>query len=117
MARTPDADALRAWEQALRDCQAARAAERTYNDTTWLPAHREAEAGGPWIPREINAEIERLVALWLDAQDTLALTPSPTLAGVIAKIEIARERWEGFEWPDDWVDAILADLRRIDGEG
>lgn len=117
MARTSNADAIQAWENALRDCQDAHAAERAYSATTWEPAYQESRSGGPRIPREYNAQLDRLAVIRCDAQDTLALTPSPTLAGVITKIEMSRERWEGFEWPDDWLDAILLDLRRIDGEG
>ncbi len=48
------------------------------------------------------------------AEEALILFPAPDLAAALWKIEYARPRWEGFDdWPKEWWDAALADLRRF----
>jgi ketosteroid isomerase-like protein len=114
----PTATALaHAWQAALDSYNATRAAETTYDDAVWTPAYNLAESGGPAIPDEVEAEMERLQTARMRAEDVMMDTPSSTLATVIFKIETARRRWEDFCFPDSVLDIITADLRRIEGEG
>lgn len=107
-----------AWATVLCAYRNARAAEDNYDELVWTPAYHTDESGGPAIPAEVNAEIERLQEVRIEAEDALVLTPAPTLSDVLLKIETARRRWEGFgDWPDDWWDAVLSDLRGMAQEG
>jgi hypothetical protein len=116
MEQTTAAARAQAWQAALDSYNTARAAETTYDDTVWTPAYHLSEAGGPAIPGEVEAEMERLQTVRMRAEDVMMDTPSPTLSTVIFKIETARRRWEDFCFPDCVLDIITADLRRIEGE-
>jgi hypothetical protein len=118
MDQTPVATQAQAWKAALDRYQAARDAETAYDAAIWMPAyHQSEEKGGAPIPDDVEAKMERLQTVRMQAEDLMMETPSPTLSTVIFKIETARRRWEDFCFPDWCLDIITADLRRIEGEG
>jgi hypothetical protein len=117
MEHTAAAALAAAWQAAFDNYSATRAAETTYDEEVWTPAYNLSETGGPAIPDEVEAEMERLQTVRMAAEDAMMDTPSPTLSTVIFKIETARRRWEDFCFPDSVLDIIAADLRRIEGEG
>jgi hypothetical protein len=117
MEQTTATALVHAWQAALDSYNATRAAETAYDDAVWTPAYHISENGGPAIPGEVEAEMERLQTVRMRAEDVMMDTPSPTLSTVIFKIETARRRWEDFCFPDSVLDIITADLRRIEGEG
>jgi hypothetical protein len=47
------------------------------------------------------------------AMDHLVGIPAPTADALILKIELARDRWDGFSVPDDWFDAFAADAAAL----
>lgn len=93
----------------------ANEAEETYDRTTWRPAYYVAENGGPKIRADVDAEMERLTTVRIDAEDAVIYNLADDLAGVIWKIEHARESRKGFEdWPAGWWAAVMADLYRLE---
>lgn len=50
----------------------------------------------------------------LSAQDHLVENVrAPNVEAAIFKMELAKERWEGFSIPDEWLDVFAADLRHL----
>lgn len=110
------------WAQALALYNSTLAAENAYEAEVWDPAYQAASAeqettgaDGYNIPRELNAELERLQDVRIAAEDAMVATPAPDLAALIAKIEASRKRWDGFEWTETQWAPIIADLTRLAG--
>lgn len=89
---------------------AARVAEDTYDAETWRPAYDRWTIDKTPIPKEADAEIERLQEARCDAEVVAIMTPADSIADVGSKIELAQKRWEGFDIPDDWHSAIMGDI-------
>lgn len=59
---------------------------------------------------------DRIVEIMYQAMDLLVEeTPAPDAAALIYKMELAKPRWDGFSFPDRWMDTFIADLRRLFG--
>jgi hypothetical protein len=102
------------WVAAVRRLSAARAEELAYDRAVWTPCWLASKDGGPDIPDEVDAELERLTEDRCAAEDTMVATPSPRLSGTVYKIEYARIRWEeSDDWPPSWWEAVMTDLRRF----
>lgn len=103
------------WEHSMQRFLAARIAEVEYDETVWTPAEEASDwkAGRP-MPPEIVAEQERFTDVRCDAEDALIHTPTNNAANVRWKLVYCRIRYEDFcDFPDDWWQAIYADLERI----
>jgi hypothetical protein len=85
------------WTRALAEYTQLRAASDALRDCD----PREDEALSPY-----NAAMDNLV------ENVRA--PSPRALAI--KLELARDRWEGFSLPNSWFDAFVADLKHIGGE-
>lgn len=97
---------------------AARIAEVEYDDAVFVPAHEAWEAGGDPVSGEIIVQTEKLTDARCDAEEALILTPTNDAANVRWKLAYCRVRCEDFcDFPDDWWDAINADLDRIAAGG
>ena len=102
------------WAAAKRRFDEARAAEVSYDQTSWRPAYEASKHLGPPIPDHVDTEMEQLTDARHKAEDALIATPCADLAATVWKIEYARERWaEVEEWPEDWWTSILADLHTL----
>ncbi|HWW56385.1 MAG TPA: hypothetical protein VN047_05800 [Sphingopyxis sp.] len=102
------------WEHSMQRFLIARIAEVEYDDAVFIPACDVQEAGGGAVPDEIIAATERLTDARCDAEDALILTPTNDAANVRWKLAYCRIRYEDFcDFPDDWWQAIYADLERI----
>ncbi len=65
---------------------------------------------------EGDAATDRLVDIALEAMDHLVEhTPAPNAEALLCKMELSRKRWDGFSLPDEWLDAWMADVRRLMG--
>lgn len=107
------------WEHSMQRFLAARIAEVEYDEKVWTPADEASDykAGRP-MPPEIVDEMERLTDYRCAAEDTLILTPTNDAANVRWKLAYCRIRYEDFcDFPDDWWQAIYADLERIAAGG
>lgn len=102
------------WDQAKAAYLAASAAEAAFDATHWRPAYTAHSAGGSAIPDGLDGEMERLGDVRCDAEEVLVGVTAPDIAGVLFKVECSRKRWADFEgWPNETLDAIVADLRRL----
>ncbi len=101
------------WLEAKSTFEAHRAAELAYHQNVMLPAYRISDAGGA-KPYSIEVQMDHLEDLRCDAEKALILTPAPTLAEAVWKLEYGHQRWaEESGWPDDWWAAVIADLKRL----
>lgn len=107
------------WEHSMQSFLAARIAEVEYDEAVYYPACDEQESGGAPVPDDVAAMTDTLTEARCAAEEALIFTPTNALANIIWKIAYARKRWEDHcEWPDDWWEAVIADLHRIDtGKG
>lgn len=65
------------------------------------------------MPPDTEGE-DAAVDAWCKAMDYLVEEiPAPSCEALACKLELARERWDGFTIPDAWHDAFLADLKRL----
>lgn len=62
------------------------------------------------IAEEADARLHRTYS---DAFNDLMKVPAPTVLEVATKLKTARQRWSDFEMPDEVLDALEADLRRL----
>lgn len=85
-----------AWDQALADYRAKHAT--AYAMPTGSPGEDEA------------------VEAYCAAADILFAMPAPNAGAVAAKLEIAKDIYDGFVFPDRIIDAAVADLKRFGGE-
>jgi hypothetical protein len=105
------------WAVAKQRFDEARAAEVSYDRVSWRPAYEASKHLGPPIPEHVDAVMEQLMEARHDAEDALIATPAPELADAVWKIDYARKRWAQVEgWPEDWWEAILADLHALVAE-
>lgn len=104
------------WGTAMSLFARAREAEVAFDLQTWKPAFDAERSGGSKIPDAVDAQSERLTDLRCDAEEALVHTPAPSLSAVIWKLDYGHKRWEDSEWPDDWWDAVMSDLRRLNKE-
>jgi hypothetical protein len=95
-------DAYLAWSQAL-------AAETAYDQAFWTPAFQRHEAGGPQIPPNVDANIERLQRVRIDAEGVLIEMPAPSLTEFALKCAIALSD------PDTGDALLCADAQRLLG--
>lgn len=103
-----------AWETQTSALSAAQAAEDAYDRLIWTPANAVTDGKAS---AEIEAEMQRLQDARCDLEDQTVATSAPTLTAAIWKIDYARKRWSDFEdWPPAWWEAVMADLRRLDGQ-
>lgn len=107
------------WEHSMQCFLAARIAEVEYDDSTFGPACDQFDyKKGQRVPDDIVAEAERLTEARCDAEEALILTPTNDAAKVRWKLAYSRLRWQDFcDFPDDWWEAIHADLERISAGG
>lgn len=104
-----------AWDKAWHAFEVVRAEVETYDRAVWRPAYVAAQAGGPPIPKHIDASMQRLVDAQCQAADAIIATPAPDLTAAIWKLDYARERWaDCADLPQDWWQAIMGDLRRLE---
>lgn len=104
------------WDAAVLLYQQRLAQEVAYDVAHWRPAYRTSNDGGPSIPADVNAAMERLQDARREAEDGMVALPAPSLEDVSYKIGILRETWEGFEWSDEVWAPIEADLDRLAAE-
>lgn len=105
-----------AWTRVKKGFEAARAAEKAYDEAVWGPAFERWRGDENVIPDHVDAEMDRLQEARCDYEDVIIATPAPDLSQVIWKIDYARERWQySVGWPDDWWAAVMADLHRLNG--
>lgn len=98
---------------------AARIAEVEYDEQIWTPAwdDNNRSVSGP-AKKEIDVKMEAMSAARICAEDLLILTPTNDIANVRWKLAYSRIRYEDVcDFPDDWWDAIYADLERIAAGG
>ena len=106
------------WEHSMQRFLAARIAEIEYDEAVFIPAHERWEATKERVPDEIDNEGERLTDARCEAEDALIHTPTNDAANVRWKLAYCRIRYEDFcDFPDDWWQAIYADLERIAAGG
>jgi len=107
------------WAASMDAYLAARTAEVQFDEAVWTPAYEAAEgdAGTP-IAQDVEDHMEQLTAARLVAEELLIKTPTNDPANVRWKLAYGRLRFlEDFcELPEDWWQAIYADLDRI-GKG
>lgn len=104
-----------AWDKAWHAFEVVRAEVETYDRAVWRPAYDAAQAGGPPIPKHIDASMQRLVDAQCQADEAIIATPAPDLTTAIWKLDYARERWADCEdLPQDWWKAIMSDLHRLE---
>lgn len=107
------------WERSMERFLAARVAEVQYDEATFIPAcDQHDHKKGQRIPDDIVREAERLTDARCAAEDELILTPTNDVGNVRWKLAYCRIRYEDFcDFPDDWWEAIYADLERIAAGG
>jgi len=94
-APSPRAD----WDAALADMQEKKAA--------W----------DRWCAEDNNDLAVPACDAWAAAQDHLVeKVRAPDAEALVAKFEMARERWDGFTIPDEWLDAFAADALTLAGK-
>ena len=106
------------FDQARAAYLAAKAAQDAYVDDPYAEAMARAELQGPtaMFDDRLTDEADRLTDLRCDAEEAMIAAPAPDITVVLFKIELARRRWEDMvDWPENWWDAVLADLRRLGG--
>jgi hypothetical protein len=104
------------WDAAVRVYKQALAQEVAYDAAFWRPAYRLSQDGGANIPADVDAAMERLQEHRLGFQDQMIDVPAPALEDLQYKIEILRDRWEGFEWSEEVWAPIDSDLSRLAAE-
>jgi len=81
-----------------------------------LDAYNQLRAASDLLPPE-DPRADEAVDAYVAAMDHLVenvRAPSPEALAV--KLELARDRWNGFSIPDEWLDAFAADLKHFGGE-
>lgn len=107
------------WEHSMQRFLAARIAEVEYDEKVWAPAwdDNNCSMSGP-AKKQIDIKMEELQEARHVAEDALILTPTNAISNVRWKLAYCRIRYEGFcDFPDDWWQAIYADLERIAAGG
>lgn len=98
---------------------AARIAEVEYDEQVWTPAwdDNNRSMSGP-AKQEIDVKMEQMQDARICAEDALIHTPTNDAANIRWKLAYCRIRYEDFcDFPDDWWEAIYADLERIAAGG
>lgn len=102
------------WEHSMQCFLTARLAEVGYDETVWHPIYE----AGRTIPSAIDEQMEAFTDYRCAAEDALIQTPTNDAANVRWKLAYCRIRYEDFcDFPDDWWQAIYADLERIAAGG
>ena len=107
------------WEHSMQCFLAARIAEVEYDEKVWTPAwdDNNRSMSGP-AKQEIDVKMEEMQDGRICAEDVLIRTPTNDVANVRWKLAYSRIRYEDFcDFPDDWWQAIFADLERIAAGG
>lgn len=102
------------WEHSMERYLAARVAEAKYDETDLFPALNIQEAGGARCPDVVIDHADALTAERSKAGEALILTPTNHAGNILFKLAYGLWVTDGCcGLPDEWHDAIFADLRRI----
>lgn len=82
------------WEAALRDYQM----KRRYCDSLHVDDLRSEAA---------------LDAYCIAMDHLVENVPAPNTDALLYKMELAKERWDGFSLPTEWMDAFMSDVRYL----
>ena len=90
----------------------------TSSDSAWAAAlaeYQRLREHSDVLPAD-HPDEDAAIDRYCEAMDHLVQdVRAPDADAIVTKIELARTRWDGFTIPDEWLDAIIADVRHIGG--